>query len=149
MRPESTELQIECPYCRHFTQSINPIVIKKIKGNRYQISAKCIICKRTKGKTLNKTQVKELPNEIKNSEYGSIFANEIERKGSAFPLALLLPLITAGIRALPDIGKTIYNAVKGNGINGENKEELLNKRMDSGEIALKEICEKRNADYYD
>ena len=74
------------------------------------------------------------------------------------PLNLLLPLITAGITALPDIGKTIYNAIKGNGINGENsgglitKADLLNliyKKMDSGEITLKEICEQRNADYYD
>ena len=68
------------------------------------------------------------------------------------PINLLLPLITAGITALPDIGKTIYNAIKGNGINGENKEELLKllyKKMDSGEITLKEICEQRNADYYD
>ena len=165
MRPETTELQIECLYCHHFTKSINPIVIKKIKGNRYQISATCIICKRAKGKTLNKAQVKELPEEIKNSPDGSVFANDIQQKGGMIPLNLLLPLITAGISALPDIGKTIYNAIKGNGVGNEtgglignetgglisNEEliELVCKIIQSGDINLKEICEKIDVDYYD
>ena len=109
-----------CNHCKDLTNSINPIIIIKESDKIYRMSAYCGKCKNYKpAKILNPFQIKLLPNEIKAATFMKVFVDQIEREGGMIPLNLLLPLITAGISAIPEIGKTIYNAVKGNGLDEE------------------------------
>ena len=47
VRNTSNELRLKCNYCKEFTQSVGPIILKK-RGNRFHIRATCIICNKQK-----------------------------------------------------------------------------------------------------
>ena len=38
-RNTSNELRLKCNYCKEFTQSVGPIILKKEKVNRFHIRA--------------------------------------------------------------------------------------------------------------
>ena len=71
-------------------------------------------------------QISKLPDEIRNAQEDSVFADNIDRSGGMIPLAQLIPMIISGLSALPEIGKTIYNIVKGNGVEVD---EISNKDL--------------------
>ena len=62
-RRPNNEIRLRYNTCREFTQSINPIIIKKEKNNRFHIKAECSICNKFKTKYLNIEQEKLLPDE--------------------------------------------------------------------------------------
>ena len=107
----SSEIGLYCVKCKDYTQSIEPIVVKKEESNRYHIKALCLICNKFKTKFLNLDQVKLLPNEIRESENGLTFKNTIIRDGKALPLLALIPLIIAGISALTSVAGTTASVV--------------------------------------
>ena len=61
----------------------------------------CVICNKFKNKYLNLEQVKALPNEIRDSDDGSIFTNTIIRNNEILPIIPLIGSIAMGISALP------------------------------------------------
>src|SRR5437870_12942747 len=99
-RVETTELGLKCVNCREYTQTIKPIIFKKVKENRIIMKGSCCICNRIKTKTLNHLQRILLPEEIRTLENGKEVANEITRNGGLLPLPILIPLILGGITAL-------------------------------------------------
>ena len=138
-REQNNETALKCNKCKKYTDSINPIIIEKESGNRYHISSRCKDCNNKKSKYLNMAQVKLLPPEISNAPNNTSFMNEIQRNGGAIPFGLLIPLITSVIQALPDIGKTIYNAVKGNGTEVSDIITLLKDELKKGTISETDI----------
>ena len=112
-RPKNMEVRIKCKKCKEFTQSVEPISIKKLKQNIYDIRAKCTICGHLKIKRLNEQQRKLLPDEIINLSDNSEVTNNIEKEGGIFPLLALIPAIAAGISALGSIGGVAANTIIG------------------------------------
>ena len=110
-RKQSSEVRLYCLKCKDYTQSIEPIIIKKDVGIRFHIKAMCSICNKFKSKFLNLEQVKLLPDEIKHSVDGSTFTNTIERNGGILPIIPLIMAVTAGISALAAAGGTTASAI--------------------------------------
>ena len=52
-RKQSSEVRLYCLKCKDYTQSIEPIIIKKDVGCRFHIKAMCSICNKFKTKFLN------------------------------------------------------------------------------------------------
>ena len=101
----TNELRLRCFYCKDYTQSISPVIIKKERGNRFHIRATCIVCNKQKVKYLNKHQVDILPDEIKDSEDNTTFVDNIKAKhGGIVPLIPIIAAICAGITALSTAG---------------------------------------------
>ena len=63
-RQPNLEIRLKCANCKDFTQTIGPIIISKLKENRYHIKAICSICNKFKSNILNKEQIKLLPHEF-------------------------------------------------------------------------------------
>ena len=76
-RRPNYEIRLRCTNCKEFTQSINPIIIKKESNNRFHIKAVCLICNKFKTKYLNIEQVNLLPDEIKNAPDNTTFTDNI------------------------------------------------------------------------
>ena len=91
------ETRIRCHTCQNYTQSIEPVILKKEFGSRFHFKAVCAICNKFKTKYLNLEQVKVLPNEIKDSIDGSTFTNTIERNGILISIIPLISTIVMGI----------------------------------------------------
>ena len=72
-RRQNNETHIRCSTFKNYTQSIEPVVFKRDLGNRFHFKAVCVICNKFKTKYLNLEQVKALPDEIMDSDDGSIF----------------------------------------------------------------------------
>ena len=126
-RPANKETMLKCNHCKDLTPSINPIIVIKESDKIYRMSAYCRKCNNYKpAKILNPSQIKLLPDEIKSTPSMTVIVNQIEKEGGMIPLATLIPLIISGLTALPEIGKTIYNVVKGNGL--DEKSEISAKR---------------------
>ena len=101
----TNELRLRCFYCKDYTQSISPVIIKKEKGNRIHIRATCIICNKQKSKYLNKYQVDVLPDKIRDSEDNTTFVDNIKAKtGGIVPVIPIIAAICAGITALSTAG---------------------------------------------
>ena len=110
-RRPNNEIRLRCNTCIEFTQSINPIIIKKETNNRLHIKAVCSICNKFKTKYLNIEQVKLLPNEVKNAPDNTTFTDNIIKEGKALPLLALIPAIIAGITALTSVAGTTASVV--------------------------------------
>ena len=110
-RKPNNEIRLRCNTCKEFTQSINPIIIKKDKNNRFHIKAVCSICNKFKTKYLNIEQVKLLPDEIKNAPDNTTFTDNIVRNGGILPLLFLIGVIVAGITALASVGGATASSV--------------------------------------
>ena len=74
----------------------------------------CSICHKFKTKFFNKEQITLLPKEIRESENGSNFNNNVTIKGTAIPLLALIPLVIAGISALSSVAGTTASVVLAN-----------------------------------
>ena len=120
-RRPNNKIRLRCNTCKEFTQSINPIIIKKQKNNRFHIKAVCLICNKFTTKYLNIEQVKLLPDEIKNAPDNTTFTDTIERNGGIFPLLPLIGAIAAEITALASAGGAIGSAVISAKNSGEQK----------------------------
>ena len=81
---------IRCNTCKNYTQCIEPVVINKELGNRFHFKAVCVICNKFNNNYLNLEQVKALPNEILDSDDGSIFTNTIISNNE---ILYIIPLI--------------------------------------------------------
>ena len=103
-----------CLKCKDYTISIKPIIMKKDIGSRFHIKAMCSICNIFKTKFLNLEQVKLLLKEIRESEDGSNFNNNVTIDGKALSLLALVPMIIAGISALTSAVGTIASVVLSN-----------------------------------
>ena len=109
----STELRIPCQNCRRinkytspiYSETISPIIIKRLAENRYHFQGVCIICQKIKSKYLNQAQRKILPKEILEMPIGK--SSDDIKIGGLEPFTM--SLITAGIALLP---KLIENAPK-------------------------------------
>ena len=110
-RKQSSDVRLYCLKCKDYTQSIEPIIIKKDVGSRFHIKAMCSICNKFKTKFLSLEQVKLLPDEIRNSVDGSTFTNTIERNGGILPIIPLIMAVTAGISALASAGGATASAI--------------------------------------
>ena len=110
-RRPNYEIRLRCKNCKEFTQSINPIIIKKETNNRFHIKAVCSICNKLKTKYLNIEQVNLLPDEIKNAPDNTTFTDTIVRNGGILPLLPLIGAIAAGITALASAGGATASAV--------------------------------------
>ena len=110
-RKQSLDVRVYCLKCKDYTQSIEPIIIKKDVGSRFHINAMCSICNKFKSKFLNLEQVKLLPKEVRESENGSTFNNNVIIDGKALPLLALIPLVIAGISALTSVAGTTASVV--------------------------------------
>ena len=110
-RRPNNEIRLRCNTCKEFTQSINPIIIKKEKNNRFHIKAVCSISNKFKTKYLNIEQVNLLPDEIRNASDNTTFTDTIERNGGILPLLHLIGAIAAGITALASAGEATASAV--------------------------------------
>ena len=109
-RRQNIETHIRCNTCKNYTQSIEPVVIKKKEsGNRFYFKAVCVICNKFKIKYLNLEQVKALPNKIKDSDDGSTFTNTIIRNNEILSIIPLIGAIAMGISALPSTDSTAIN----------------------------------------
>ena len=67
-RKQSSDVRLYCLKCKDYTQSIEPIIIKKDVSSLFHMKAMCLICNKFKTKFLNLEQVKLLPKEIRESE---------------------------------------------------------------------------------
>ena len=110
-RRPNVEIRLRCKTCKEFTQSINPIIIKKEINNPFYIKAVYLICNTFKTKYLNIEQINLLPDEIWNAPDNTTFTNTIERNGGIIPLLDLLGAIPAGITALGSSGGATASAV--------------------------------------
>ena len=110
-RRPNLEIRLRCKTCKEFTQSINPIIIKKETNNRFYIKAVCLICNKFKTKYLNIEQINLLPDEIRNAPDNTTFTDTIERNGGIIPLLSLIGAIAAGITALASAGGATASAV--------------------------------------
>ena len=108
-RRKNNQTHICCNTCKIYTQSIEPVDIRKESGNRFHFKAMCIICNKFKNKYLNLEQVKLLPDEIRDSDDGSIFTNTIIRNDEILPIIPLIGSIAMGISALPSTDSTATN----------------------------------------
>ena len=113
-RQKSSEVRLYCLKCKDYTQFKEHIIIKKDVGSRFHIKAMCSICNKFKTKFLNLEQVKLLPKEIRESEDGSTFNNNVTIDGKALPLLALIPLVIAGISALTSAAGTAASVVLSN-----------------------------------
>ena len=113
-RRPNYEIRLRCKNCKQFTQSINPIIIKKEPNNRFHIKAVCSICNKFKTKYLKIEQVNLLPDEIKNAPDNSTFTDTIVRNGGILPLLPLIGAIEAGITALASAGGATASVVLAN-----------------------------------
>ena len=105
------EIRLRCNTCKEFTQSINPIIIKKDTKNRFHIKAVCLICNKFTTKYLNIEQVNLLPDKIRNAPDNTTFTDIIERNGGIIPLYPLIGAIAAGLTALAFAGEATASAV--------------------------------------
>ena len=128
LRKYSSEIGLYFVKCKDYTQSIEPIVVKKEVGNRYHIKALCSICNKFKTKFLNLEQVKLLPNEIRESENGSTFKNTIIRDGKALPLLALILLVIAKSSALTSAAGTTASVFLAN--KQANEDERHHKQLE-------------------
>ena len=94
-RRPNLEIRLRCKTCKEFTQSINPIIIKKKTNNPFYIKAVCLICNKFKTKYLNVEQINLLPDEIRNAPDYTTFRDTIERNVKIIPLLLLIGAIAA------------------------------------------------------
>ena len=76
------------------------MIINKESGNRFHFKAVCVICNKFKNKYLNLEQVKALPDEIRDSDDGSIFTNIIIGNDEILPIILLIGSIAMRISTL-------------------------------------------------
>lgn len=106
---KDSDERIKCKQCNDYTQSVEPIFIKRVNVNSYTIKAKCVICGNQKTKKMNQKQVKLLPPEIKDIPVGTELANSAEKNGGILPLAALIPLIIGGISAASGVASTVAN----------------------------------------
>ena len=83
-RKQSSDVRLYCLKCKDYTQSIEPIIIKKDVGSRFHIKAMCSICNKFKTKFLSLEQVKLLPKEVRESEDGSTFNNNVTIDGKLY-----------------------------------------------------------------
>jgi hypothetical protein len=115
-KSKSSELRINCKTCNEFTESQEPVIIKKYGKNKFNIKTVCAVCKGIKSKILNEMQRKILPNEILEMPENSEVVNKIEKEGKFLPLIPLLGAIFAGVSALTGIGgltaSTVISAKK-------------------------------------
>ena len=74
----------------------------------------CYISHKFKTKFLNKEQIKLLPKEIRESEDGSTFNNNVTIEGTAIPLLALIQLVVAGISVLKSAAGTAPSVVISN-----------------------------------
>ena len=68
---------VKCRYCQEFNKTVEPIIITKFGKNRYQFVGVCCICNKLKKKTLKRTQVETLPEDIKSSSKGTVYNNTL------------------------------------------------------------------------
>ena len=54
-------MPIPCRTCNKITTTTSPLLIKRLRWNRYCVLGLCIDCKGTKQKMLSNTQSKKLP----------------------------------------------------------------------------------------
>ena len=108
-RKQSLETHFRCNTCKNYTQCIEPVVINKESGDRFHFKTVCAICNKCKTKYLNLEQVKALPNEILDSEDGSIFTNTIIRNNKIHHIINLIGLIAMGISTLPSTDSITAN----------------------------------------
>ena len=108
-RRPNNQTHIRCSTCKDYTQSIEPVDIRKESGNRFHFKAVCVICNKLKVKYLNLGQVKALPDEILDSDDGSIFTNTIIRNDEIIPIIPLIGPIVMGISALPSTDSIAAN----------------------------------------
>jgi hypothetical protein len=111
IRAPNLEVRVRCPNCKELTKSVEQIIIKKVKGNRFYFTAACVFCNSFNNNYLNRSQVNILPYEIKNAPDNTTFSNIIEKEGKTLPLLALIPTIAAGITALPVLGGTVASNV--------------------------------------
>ena len=104
-RKPSLEIKLWWNKCKEYTQTTNPIIIKKEAGNRFHIKSVCLVCNKYKNKYLNIEQVNLLPDEIKKAPDNTAFTENIIKDGNALPLLTLIPAIFAGIQALTSVGQ--------------------------------------------
>ena len=127
-RKQSLETRIHCNTCKNYTQCIEPVVINKESGNRFHFKAVCAICNKFKIKYLNLEQVKALPNEILDSDDGSIFTNTIVRNNEILHIIPVIGSIVMGISTLPSTDSITSNIeeLKNNIIkNGNNLQTVV------------------------
>ena len=110
IKPNS-EIRIKCDNCKDYTQTINSIIITKLKENRYHIKAVCSICNKFKSKFLNKEQIILLSKEIQQATNNTTFTNTIERNGGLLPIIPLIGAIAMDISALASAGGTAASAI--------------------------------------
>lgn len=103
-------IRVRCLYCNAFTKTVGPVVIEKVEGKRsrprYLLEGVCAVCNKKKNKTLNEPQIKLLPAEIREAEYGSVFATSITRNGEALPLLSLIGALLEGSTDKPAAAPT-------------------------------------------
>ena len=128
-RARNLDVRLYCINCKEYTQSISPISIIKVATNRFHIKAMCFICNKLKTNFLNKEQIKLLPKEIRESEDGLNFNNNVTIEGTAIPLLALIPLVISGISALASADGTTASAVLAN--KQANKDEKHHRELES------------------
>ena len=128
-RTRNLDVRLYCINCKEYTQSINPISIIKVATNRFHIKAMCSICHKFKTKFLNNEQIKLLLKEIRESEDGSTFNNNVTIEGAAIPLLALIPLVISGISALASAAGTTASVVLAN--KQANEDEKHNRELES------------------
>ena len=109
-RTPNLEIRLRCKTCKEFTQSINPIIIKK-KLTIDFILKLCLICNKFNTKYLNIEQINLLPDEIRNTPDNTTFTDTIEQNDGIIPLLPLIGVIAAGITALAFVGGATASAV--------------------------------------
>ena len=127
-RTRNLDVRLYCINCKDYTQSINLISIIKVAKNRFHIKAMCSICHKFKTKFLNKEQITLLPKEVRESEDGSNFNNNVTIDGTAIPLLALIPLVIAGISTLTSVAGTTASVALAN--KQANETERHNKQIE-------------------
>ena len=114
-RKPNLEIRLRCNKCKEYTQTINPIIIKKKQGIDFT-SKLCSVCNKYKNKYLNIEQVNLLPDEIKHAPDNTTFTDNIIKEGNALPLLTLIPAIFAWISALTSIAGNKQTEAQGGAI---------------------------------
>ena len=118
-RKESNQLSVYCRKCKDYTQSTNPVTIRRSSDNFYDIYITCSICNTEKYKRLNPAQKKLLPKDILDLPIKSEVFDDGTKEGGIFPLIPLIGAIAAGVSALAGAGGAVAGAVQRGQANSE------------------------------
>lgn len=100
-------MTIYCKSCKQ-NQILDSPVIMKLPNNKYVLNGICAICKNSISKNLSKTQIKLLPQSIKDANSYTVHKEfNDDKSGGLLPLATLVPIILGAIGAVSTAAKNL------------------------------------------